>query len=147
MTERKWAAPGSEEREYQQRYFDLVKRARAKGLHIFLKPDSIVKDYGGMNWKVAHLKGYGFPINEDTIYIASSLNWRKRYETLRHELIETKLMDENEMYWPAHCKALKDEHYTTPLPDKMILVVRRPRRVVSGRNRPRSVAVAVSSLR
>jgi hypothetical protein len=105
-------------------------------------PDTIMHDYAGMNWKVAHLKGYGFPIPDDTIYIAEAMNWQKRYETLRHELIEIKIMTHKDVYWPAHCVALEEENKKDPLPDSFIVTARKRKvHVVKSQKQNRKVGV------
>lgn len=117
--------------DYKHKYLDLEKRAEKRGITVILKPPEVMHDYAGMNWIVGKMEGFGFPIKKNEIFIARDMDWKKRYETLRHELIETKIMNEGDEYWAAHQVALKKEHGKKKLSSKYILKVKKKRKSCS----------------
>jgi len=90
---------------FKDRFRNLANEARKKGLHVHFVRN--LKDYAGMNWKIARSMGYSCA--PKTILIASNMTWETKYRTLRHELVEVGLMKSGMKYWPAHCRALKSE--------------------------------------
>jgi len=92
---------------YEQKFKELKDECKERGITVKLVNDYKTRDYLGMNPEAA--KSIGYPIPNNTIYVDRQMNWRDRYGTLVHEVIEYKLMNKGDSYWKAHCKALDAE--------------------------------------
>ena len=93
--------------DYREKFYELVRLAHRRGLHVRLVEDKVTKDFVGMNFEAAQAFGYSMP--DRTIYIDKNLPWSTKYHTLKHELIEISFMESGEPYWEAHVKALRME--------------------------------------
>jgi hypothetical protein len=95
-------------KKYKEGFEELVGLANGQGLKIKFVPDRVTYDFVGMNPAAAEDIGFSCPRN--TIEIDSNLNWKERYHTLKHELIELNIMGGTGCkYGPAHIYALEHE--------------------------------------
>ncbi len=95
---------------YREAYQNLKQKCTGSGIKVEEVCDSKTKDFVGMNPEAAKAFGYK-GIGKNTIYIDNWLDNKAKYHTLKHELIEMKLMDGGKKYWAAHKIALKREKY------------------------------------
>jgi len=78
-------------------------------------PKNKLKDYAGMNYYAGKAMGYNdYPINKNTIIIDASLPKKVRHETIKHEIVEAKLMRKGMSYFEAHKRALQAEKRKAP---------------------------------
>jgi hypothetical protein len=79
------------------------------GIKVKEVPSRRLSDYSAMNFSAA--KKIGFPLkNRDTILIDKEMKSDTKYKDLKHELVESNLMQKKHLnYWQAHLKALKAE--------------------------------------
>lgn len=101
-------ANGNDQKGKYKELYEGLKRACERH-HIKVEEVMDLKDYAGMNDVIAGQLGYHMP--KKTIYIDCNLSTQGKYETLKHEMIERKLMSKGVKYWKAHCEALRREKY------------------------------------
>lgn len=93
---------------YRDKFEELVALANRQGFRVEFVPDKVTYDFVGMNPEAASDIGFSCP--KDTIQIDNNLNWKERYHTLKHELIELNVMSKTGCkYGPAHVFALEHE--------------------------------------
>ena len=90
------------------KFTELTKQCKEKGIKVKLVPRSKLKDYSGINDRAA--KVFGYPkMKPKTIEIDKTLSSNTKLRTLRHELVERKLMSKGNKYWKSHKIALRHE--------------------------------------
>lgn len=95
---------------YKEAYLKLKQRCHNLGYTVKEVVDSKTKDYVGMNDLAA--KDIGYPrMSKKCLYVDNWLGYEARYHTLKHEMIERKLMSQGKRYWSAHTIALRREKY------------------------------------
>ena len=92
---------------YKKKFQELVDLAAGQGLKVEIVPDKVTYDFVGMNPLAARQLGFECPPR--VIQIDDHLNWKEKYHTLKHELIELGLMSEGMSYGSAHKIALRYE--------------------------------------
>ncbi len=89
-------------------YTELKGKCEEEGITVKEVPKERLKDFAAIHDKVAPVFGYPkLPIK--TILIDKTLPSKTKLHTLRHEMIERKLMVKGKKYWPAHCISLVRE--------------------------------------
>lgn len=93
-------------------YKEMLKRLEAKcremGFKVKYVGERRLADYAGMNFYAA--KDMGYPnCGKKEFHIARDMSNQEKYETLKHEMIESKLMADGDSYWEAHRVALRQE--------------------------------------
>ena len=89
-------------------FTDLAKQCKQKGITVKLVSPKRIKDFAGMHDKVA--KVFGYPkMKPKTIEIDRTLSIKTKVRTLKHEMVERRLMANGKKYWPSHKVALKKE--------------------------------------
>jgi hypothetical protein len=95
----------------------LVAECNRKGVVVKFVATSVLRDYAGMNDEIGRKLGFkmhGRTLRDKTIIIDRNLSPETKLATLKHELVEMRLMSKNNMpYWNAHKRALKVEHRPT----------------------------------
>lgn len=89
-------------------YVNLLKICKKEGITVKLVPRSKLKDYAAMNDKAAKVLGYP-RMKPKSIEIDKTLSSNTKLRTLKHELVERKLMAKGNKYWKSHKIALKKE--------------------------------------
>ena len=92
---------------YKEEYAGLIRKCVSCGLRVKEVGDRTTRDYVGMNDMAG--KAMGFKIPDKTIYIDNNMSMAGKVHTLRHEMIERKLMKDGKNYWEAHKEALRGE--------------------------------------
>lgn len=94
--------------DYKEQYQRLVKHAKDKNITVKEVTPRTLADYAGMNGYAA--KKMGCPrVDKKEIFILKGMNYKDKYETLRHELNEIRLMAKGSEYWQAHRASLRIE--------------------------------------
>ena len=93
-------------------YKEMLKRLEEKckelGFDVKYVSERRLADYAGMNYLAA--KDMGYPnCGKKEFHIAKNMSAQEKYETLKHEIIERKLMADGDSYWEAHRQALRQE--------------------------------------
>jgi hypothetical protein len=89
-------------------FTELKKECEEEGLIIKEVPRESLKDFAGMNEYVAPI--FGYPrVPPKTILIDKSLPSKTKLRTLKHEIVERRLMAKGMKYWPAHVVSLRAE--------------------------------------
>lgn len=95
---------------YKDAYLRLKQKCVNDGYKVEEVCDSKTKDYVGMNNLAATDIGYP-KMGKKTLFIDDWLDYKAKYHTLKHELIEHQEMGNGKSYWKAHEVALKREKY------------------------------------
>lgn len=71
---------------------------------------SVMRDYASMNYHAAKALGFNdVKMHPNMILVDKRLSQKQKKATIRHEIIEDRLMSKGAPYWKAHKFALKHE--------------------------------------
>lgn len=71
-------------------------------------PNSVMKDYEGMNYYAAKEIGFKPLPKKNEIFILRTLSKKDKYKTILHERLEADKMKKGMRYWKAHGKVVKE---------------------------------------
>jgi hypothetical protein len=85
---------------------------KASNFKVISKPESIMKDYAGMNYLAAKVMNFKPQPKPNEIYVDSNFKGMEKKRIIVHEMKELELMKGGLGYFPAHLQALKEESKT-----------------------------------
>lgn len=88
---------------------ELVEKCKKDGLRVVRVDPDVLADYAGMNYYASKKFGFRKNMKPNEIYIDKTLPLDVQCRTLRHEMIERKLMAGGMDYWDAHRIATRKE--------------------------------------
>ena len=98
-----------EDKEYEVKYKKLIAKLKKEGWDTKEVPSKQLEDYAGMNPEIGKKMEYPH-IKDNEYHIDKDMSNKIKFETLVHEVNETRDMEKGVSYWDAHTEALKDEH-------------------------------------
>jgi hypothetical protein len=91
------------------KYSQLKNYCKSKKIKVKEVPTSRLKDFCAMNDEAARKMGYP-KMKDRSVIIDKNVKSDTKYKTLKHELVEMRLMENKRYpYWKAHKIALKAE--------------------------------------